>query len=102
MLSAKHLFIKFHQSWPKPCNKNQDSYIDLHVFDGEGLDDGRLRGHVAVELVPALVPLDAVEGVAAEVVAAGQVGLLALLDELRDSDGEVGQAVDHCKYIDLG
>ena len=52
--------------------------------------------------MPPLVPLDTVEGVAAEVVAARQVGLLALLDELRDSDGEVGQAVDHCKYIDLG
>ena len=82
------------------------AYIDLHVFDREGLDDGSLRGHVAVELVPAFVPLDAVEGVTSEVVAAREVGLLPLLDELGDSDGQVGQAVDHCNKVqpcqDLG
>ncbi len=51
--------------------------------------------HVPVELVPALVPLDAVERVAAQVVAAGQVRRLAALEELRDPHREVRQAVRH-------
>ena len=73
------------------------THVDLHALDGEGLDLGRLVGHVAVELVAALVPLDGVEGVAAQVVAARQVRRLPLLQELGDPHGQVRQAVDHCK-----
>jgi hypothetical protein len=71
------------------------TYIDLHALDWERLDLRDLVRHVSVELVPALVPLDAVQGVAAEVVAARQVGRLALLKKLRDPHGQVRQAVDH-------
>lgn len=53
--------------------------------------------HEPVELMPALVPLDTVERVPAQVVAAGQVRRLSLLDELGNADTEVWKAVDHWK-----
>lgn len=54
-------------------------------------------GHVSVELVSAFIPLDAVEVVAAEIVAASQIGRFALLQVLGDPHGQVGEAVDDCK-----
>ena len=74
------------------------THVNLHALDGEGLDLGELVRHVAVELVAALVPLDRVERVAAQVVAARQVRRLPLLQELGDPHREVRQAVDHCKW----
>ncbi len=71
------------------------THINFHIFDWKRFDDWIFCRHVPVELVPAFVPLDAVEGIAAQVVAASQIGLLTLLDELGDSDRQVGQAVDH-------
>lgn len=50
--------------------------------------------HESVKLVSTLVPLDRVELVLLQVVAAGQVGRLALRQVGRDADGQVGQAVD--------
>lgn len=68
---------------------SEKSYVNFHIFNRESFYDGALCRHVAVELVSALVPLDAVESIAAQVVAACEVGLLALLDELRDPDRQV-------------
>ena len=61
----------------------------MHARDREHFDDGVVVGHVAVELVPALVPLDRVELVAAEVEAASQVGSLSLLDELGNANRQI-------------
>ena len=49
--------------------------------------------HEPVELVPALVPLDAVEVVAVEVVAADQVGAVPGLDVPRDTEVDLGQTL---------
>ena len=73
------------------------THIDFHSFDGKRFDLRLLVGHEPVELVPALVPLDAVQGVPTQVVAAGQVRGLALLEELWDPDAQIGQAVNHWK-----
>ena len=79
---------------------NHGTHVDLHALDGKRLDLRRLVRHIAVELVPSLVPLDRVQHVAAQVVAARQVRSLALLQELGDPHREVRQAVDHCKIAE--
>ena len=62
------------------------THIDLHSLDREGLDGGHLVGHEPVELVPALVPLHRVQGVPTEVVAAGEVRGLTLLQVFGDAN----------------
>ena len=58
--------------------------------------------HEPVELVPAFVPLDAVQLVPAQVVAAGEVRGLALLDELGNANTQIRQTVDHWKESKRG
>ena len=53
--------------------------------------------HVPVELVSPFVPLDRVQGVSAQVVTAGQVGGLALLEVVGNPDRQVGETVDYWK-----
>ena len=62
------------------------THIDFHAFDRKRLDLGHFARHESVELVPALVPLDAVECVPAQIVAARQVRRLAFLDELGNAN----------------
>ena len=58
-----------------------DTHIYFHSLHGEDLDWRRLVGHEPVELVAALVPLDAVEVVAVQVKAAIEYRRLSRLWE---------------------
>ena len=69
-----------------------DTHIDLHPLDREDPDRGRLVRHEPVELVPPLVPLDAVEVVTVQVVAAHQVCTVSGLDIPRDPEVYLAQA----------
>ena len=71
---------------------NLDTHIYFHSLHWEDLDRGRLVRHEPVELVAALVPLDAVEVVAVQVVAAHQVGTVPGLDIPRDPEVYLAQA----------
>ena len=71
---------------------NLDTHIYFHSLHREDLDRGRLVRHEPVELVPALVPLDAVEVVAVQVVAAHQVRAVARLDIAGQPQVDLAQA----------
>ena len=70
-----------------------DTHIDLHPLDREDPDRGRLVRHEPVELVPPLVPLDAVQVVAVQVVGADEVSAVSSLDIPGDPQVNLGQAV---------
>ena len=69
-----------------------DTHIYFHSLHREDLDRGRLVRHEPVELVTALVPLDAVEVVAVQVVAAHQVRAVARLDIAGQPQVDLAQA----------
>ena len=69
-----------------------DTHIYFHSLHGEDLDWRRLVGHEPVELVAALVPLDAVEVVTVQVVAAHQVGAVPRLNIPGDPQVDLAQA----------
>ena len=68
------------------------THIYFHSLHREDLDRGRLVRHEPVELVPALVPLDAVEVVAVQVVAAHQARTVARLNVPGDPQVYLAQA----------
>ena len=69
-----------------------DTHIDLHPLDREDPDRGRLVRHEPVELVPPLVPLDAVEVVTVQVIAADKVSTVSCLHIPRDTEVYLTQA----------
>ena len=70
-----------------------DTHIYLHPLDREDPDRGRLVRHEPVELVPPLVPLDAVEVVAVQVVAAHQVRAVTRLHVAGDAEVNLAQSL---------
>ena len=74
------------------CGNKRDTHIYFHSLHWEDLDRGRLVRHEPVELVAALVPLDAVEVVAVQVVAAHQVRTVARLNVPGDPQVYLAQA----------
>merc|ERR1712073_284272 len=66
-------------------NCNVCAHVDPHALDWEHPDRRPLVRHEPVKLVPTLVPLDAVELVAVEVVAAHQVRAVPGLHIARDT-----------------
>ena len=68
------------------------THIYFHSLHGEDLDRGRLVRHEPVELVSPLVPLDAVEVVTVQVVAAHQVRTVSGLNIPRDPEVYLAQA----------
>ena len=71
---------------------NLDTHIYFHSLHWEDLDRGRLVRHEPVELVATLVPLDAVEVVTVQVVAAHQVRTVPGLHIPRDPEVYLAQA----------
>ena len=69
------------------------THIYFHSLHREDLDRGRLVRHKPVELVPALVPLDAVEVVAVQVVAAHQVRAVPRLHVAGDAEVNLAQSL---------
>ena len=69
-----------------------DTHIYFHSLHREDLDRGRLVRHEPVELVAALIPLDAVEVVAVQVVAAHQVRTVARLHVAGQPQVDLAQA----------
>jgi len=52
------------------------TYIDVDSGQGEGLSGGLIAWHIAVDLVPVLIPLHRVQGLPVEGVTAAQSGAL--------------------------
>ena len=69
------------------------TYIDFHSFDRKNPDRRWLLRHESVELMPALVPLDAVQVVAVQIVAAHQVRTVTSLNIPWDPQVNLGQSI---------
>lgn len=67
------------------------AYVDVEALDGEHPGVWQLLGHVAEELLLALVPLDGVEQVVLQVVGAGQRDSRARRHRERNSHAHVPQ-----------